>query len=238
MQKLLPRIGLVSKNYKGQRIPTGYGLYLYLNLIFILLLQGDSFQTFFFFTLVTLGGLLDDLYGNDTCKGLGGHIQYFWQKKQLDSALLKILLTWMGAFFLLLPLDSFFPWDLLLLLLATNTLNLLDLRPGRAMKGFILATIPLLFFGLFPPKLLCFFIPLLLYLPRDLSGRAMLGDTGSNLLGALLGLLFLKSLSPSIRGFILLIFLFLHVLAEFYSFSHLIATNPLLRRLDQWGRRD
>jgi len=66
----------------------------------------------------------------------------------------------------------------LLVGLAANALNQLDTRPGRALKAYLLAAIPLR-------------APLgvaVLLLPYDLREMAMLGDAGSNALGALLGL--------------------------------------------------
>src|SRR5262249_4707703 len=74
--------------------------------------------------------------------------------------------------------------------LATNLFNLLDLRPGRSTKAFVLLGAclgigsadlrPLWGLGLFAgPALVAGFY--------DLRERAMLGDTGANLLGALAG---------------------------------------------------
>ena len=70
------------------------------------------------------------------------------------------------------------------LVLATNAFNLLDLRPGRSIKAFILlgaalmlgsgTTRPLWAIGLFAA-------PALIAGAYDLRERAMLGDTGANL---------------------------------------------------------
>ena len=84
------------------------------------------------------------------------------------------------------------------LVLATNAFNLLDLRPGRAIKAFVLLGAgltlgsldvrPLWALGLFAA-------PALVAGLYDLRERAMLGDTGANLLGALAGLWLVLTLS-------------------------------------------
>ncbi len=84
------------------------------------------------------------------------------------------------------------------LVLATNVFNLLDLRPGRATKAFVLLGAglaigsadlrPLWALGLFAA-------PALVAGAYDLRERAMLGDTGANLLGALAGLWLVLTLS-------------------------------------------
>ncbi len=77
------------------------------------------------------------------------------------------------------------------LVLATNLFNLLDLRPGRSVKAFVLLGAALMIGEgeLHTFEHLGLFIgPLLVAGVFDLRERAMLGDTGSNLIGALAGL--------------------------------------------------
>ena len=66
----------------------------------------------------------------------------------------------------------------LLVGLAANALNQLDTKPGRALKAYLAASVPLR-----APKGTA-----VLLLSYDLREMAMLGDAGSNALGALLGL--------------------------------------------------
>jgi len=77
------------------------------------------------------------------------------------------------------------------LVLATNAFNLLDLRPGRSTKAFVLLGLGL-GIGSGGPRQLwtlgLFAAPALVAGLYDLRERAMLGDTGANLLGALAGL--------------------------------------------------
>lgn len=236
VEGLLRRSSLLQENYQGEKIPTAYGLYLYFHLLFLLpLMAGDLFPRLFFFTLVTGGGFLDDCCGGGDHRGLKGHFRFFLEEKRFNTGLFKVLFSGMGAVYLLLPLYPFFLLDLLLLLTAINSMNLLDLRPGRAMKAFFFLLLPLLWLNLIPQVFFFFFLPFLLAFSLELQEQVMLGDTGSNLLGALLGF-FLLSLPLLLRLLFLSFFLLLHMTAEFSSLSALIQRSHLLRRLDMLGR--
>jgi UDP-GlcNAc:undecaprenyl-phosphate GlcNAc-1-phosphate transferase len=125
------------------------------------------------------------------------------------------------------------------LVLATNALNLLDLRPGRALKVFVLIgaglTIgsrelrPLWTLGLFVG-------PALVAGAYDLREEAMLGDTGANLLGALAGLWMVLVLSQTGQLIALALLVVVTVYGELRSISALVARVPLLRELDSFGR--
>jgi UDP-N-acetylmuramyl pentapeptide phosphotransferase/UDP-N-acetylglucosamine-1-phosphate transferase len=125
------------------------------------------------------------------------------------------------------------------LVLATNVFNLLDLRPGRSTKAFVLLgaglTIgsmdlrPLWSLGLFAA-------PVLVAGAYDLRERAMLGDTGANLLGALAGLWLVLTLSGTGQLIALVLLAAVTLLGEIRSLSALIERTPGLRELDSWGR--
>ncbi len=92
--------------------------------------------------------------------------------------------------------------DVALLILATNLGNLLDLRPGRAEKGLVLlgAGLCLGAWTLAPLELLGIFVgPVLVGAWLTLGEKAMLGDTGSNLIGALAGVWLLTALGADAR---------------------------------------
>jgi UDP-GlcNAc:undecaprenyl-phosphate/decaprenyl-phosphate GlcNAc-1-phosphate transferase len=125
------------------------------------------------------------------------------------------------------------------LVLATNALNLLDLRPGRSTKAFVLLggglaigsanPRPLWALGVFAgPALIAGFY--------DLRERAMLGDTGANLLGALAGLWLVLTLSGTGQLVALVVLGALTVYGELRSISKLVERTPGLRQLDSWGR--
>jgi UDP-GlcNAc:undecaprenyl-phosphate/decaprenyl-phosphate GlcNAc-1-phosphate transferase len=125
------------------------------------------------------------------------------------------------------------------LVLATNVFNLLDLRPGRATKVFVLlgagltigaaSVRPLWAIGLFAG-------PALVAGVYDLRERAMLGDTGANLLGALAGLWLVLTLSGLGQAVALAVLATITVYGELRSISGIVERVPLLRELDSWGR--
>ena len=74
-------------------------------------------------------------------------------------------------------------------------------------------------------------------LPADLGERLMLGDTGANLLGAVLGLAVVLETSRPVRTVVLIVLIVLNLASERVSFSAVIDRTPGLRQLDRLGRR-
>jgi len=129
--------------------------------------------------------------------------------------------------------------DVALLILATNLFNLLDLRPGRAEKGLVLLGTGLCLgaWTLAPLELLGIFLgPVLVGARLTLGERAMLGDTGSNLVGAVAGVWLLTTLGADARLVALAAVLALTVYGEMRSISATIDSVPPLRWLDSLGR--
>jgi hypothetical protein len=129
--------------------------------------------------------------------------------------------------------------DVALLILATNLFNLLDLRPGRAEKGLALlgAGLCLGAWTIAPLELLGIFAgPALVGAWFTLRERAMLGDTGSNLLGAVAGVWLLTTLDADARLIALAIVAGLTIYGELRSISATIESVPPLRWLDSLGR--
>src|SRR3954454_3287657 len=126
-----------------------------------------------------------------------------------------------------------------LLVLTTNLFNLLDLRPGRSAKAFVLLGIgltvgawdvdPLWALGLFAGAVLALGV-------YDVRERAMLGDTGSNVMGALAGLWLVLALGTTGQLVALIVVLLVTAYGEFRSLSALIERTPGLRQLDSFGR--
>ncbi len=129
--------------------------------------------------------------------------------------------------------------DVALLVLATNLFNLLDLRPGRAEKALALLGLGLCLGGwtLAPVELLGIFAgPILVGAWLTLRERAMLGDTGSNLIGAVAGVWLLTVLGADARLVALAIVCAITIYGELRSLSAMVESVPPLRWLDSLGR--
>lgn len=118
---------------------------------------------------------------------------------------------------------------------AANLLNLLDLRPGRALKATVLAGALTGSAGL--PVAAAAAGASLGVLRDDLAERTMLGDTGANAAGALLGVAALAGLGRRSRWALLSVLVALTVASEKVSFTAVIERTPVLRQLDALGRR-
>ena len=126
-----------------------------------------------------------------------------------------------------------------MLVLATNAFNLIDLRPGRASKAFVLLGLGLSIGSGGPRQLWSlglFAAPALVAGVYDLRERAMLGDTGANLLGALAGLWLVLALSSTGQLIALALLIALTIYGELRSISGFIERTPGLRQLDSLGR--
>ncbi len=207
-------------------------------------------------------GLLDDLVGATSAKGLRGHLTAL-ARGELTTGVVKILglaVTGVAASALTATAaadgrvagehdgpdlldgpDGPDVLDLLDLLVggavvagSANVVNLLDLRPGRALKATAAVSLPLLLAGSpTPPAVLgaC-----AAALPGDLAGRSMLGDTGANAAGAMVGVALLETLDRRGRLVALAVLAALTLASENFSFTRVIAATPVLRRVDAWGR--
>ncbi len=190
-------------------------------------------------------GFLDDALGRgaavDTPRGWRGHARALGEGRLSTGAIKAIGALALAAYVVSgRGLESWrYAADIALLLLATNLFNLLDLRPGRAEKGLALlgAGLCLGAWTLAPIELLGIFAgPILVGAWLTLGERAMLGDTGSNLVGAVAGVWLLTTLGPDARLIALAIVLVLTVYGEMRSISATIEQVPPLRWLDSLGR--
>ena len=149
---------------------------------------------------------------------------------------------------------------------TANLANLLDLRPGRALKATVLVATPLSYFscaaakapasgasgapsatpaapasasGASAQRLLASGLnaAAITALVEDLQEPTMLGDTGANAAGALLGTSLAANDSWKLRLGTALGVVGLILASEKVSFSKVIAANPALNWLDQLWRR-
>ena len=243
-------LGLVRPNFRGDRIPASVGITFLIIAAVTYTMVGALIPSLGTaargFGLVSVGfgllGLADDLWGSRAVGGYRGHLRALLRGhlttgaiKLLGGGIVALLAAWLvrGPNLPLLLLDA------LLIALAANTLNLLDLRPGRALFGFALLALPTLICLLRSPTLsgsaLLGVVALSAateWLP-DTRGRAMMGDTGSNLLGASAGLAAALTLPLTGRIVLLLALAALNLAAERVSLATVIARTPWLAALDR-----
>lgn len=126
--------------------------------------------------------------------------------------------------------------DALLIALSANVVNLLDLRPSRALKGFgVMCAVAIAA----SPKSIDLLGPLLalavVAAPAEFAGRVMLGDVGANVLGGAAGLGLAIALSPVARLMAVALLLAVHLVCERVSLTDVIAGNRVLAWLDRIG---
>ncbi|MEU1811744.1 hypothetical protein O7622_15300 [Micromonospora sp. WMMD1076] len=118
---------------------------------------------------------------------------------------------------------------------TANLVNLLDLRPGRALKSGMLLGAPLTTgpYGGLAAGAVGASAALV---GDDLGERVMVGDSGANALGALLGVSLAARTGPLGRAGVLAVLAALTAASEKVSFTQVIARTPGLRHLDELGR--
>ncbi len=120
---------------------------------------------------------------------------------------------------------------------AANLLNLLDLRPGRALKATVLAGALLATDARGEAAAGAAVGAAAGLLGPDLAGESMLGDTGANSAGALLGAALVQRSGRRGRLVALAVLAGLTLASERVSFTKVIESTPGLRELDALGRR-
>jgi UDP-GlcNAc:undecaprenyl-phosphate GlcNAc-1-phosphate transferase len=258
--RLLRKRGLVRRNYRKHPVPTAGGLFLMgsctISLtVFGLLMEaaGISWLTLregmvFLAGSLSMGmlGWQDDLAGDKEVKGLRGHLLTLFREQRMTGGLMKLLGG--GATALICSLCLSGTWEEVvihagILALYSNLVNLFDLRPGRALKVFwlllalLMAGTPLSQDETGWVYLTVILVATALYFVYDARGIVMLGDTGANYLGFLLGFANVLWLPDSAKVVVLGGLIAIHILAEFISFSRIIQSVPLLALVDRWGRK-
>ena len=190
-------------------------------------------------------GLLDDSLGMgsspDSPRGWRGHASAVLRGELSTGAVKAVGALALAAYVVTGTGSEWLGYlaDIALLILATNLFNLLDLRGGRVEKALLLLVAGFCLVGwtLAPVELLGVFIgPFLVGLWFTLGERAMLGDTGSNLAGAVAGVILLTELSETGRLVALVIVVAITLFGEFRSISRTIDRIPPLRFIDSLGR--
>lgn len=247
--KLCRRWNWLKANYRGRVVPCSYGVIwwafcsvLYAELAWAAAPETRSLSLAFLISAFGFGllGLIDDLWGSAEVKGLRGHLRSLRQGK-LTTGLLKAV----GGLTVAMVTASLLHagWAMLLsgllIALMANAMNLLDMRPGRAVSVFLVLSVVVVIYLLrseqaLTAALLGFLMAAALLLRRrDAAGEAMMGDVGSNLLGGVLGVSLAAGLPLWAQGVVLVLLVILHITAERISLSQWIENTPWARQLDR-----
>jgi hypothetical protein len=246
-------------NYQGREIPAAAGLGFVLGPWGACLAAAflkASFVDYYFLLMVALAatvmagvGLVDDLYGNRSVTGFAGHMRSLMRGRITTGAVKAIAGGAVGlgvgtvlAVHWLSPALTDLGEGLLnavVIALTTNLVNLLDVRPGRALKGFVvLAGLAIVA----DPKAVYLVAPIgaiaLAFAPLDFGGRAMMGDVGSNSLGMVAGIALAWAMPMWGKLVLAAALVGIHLYGERRSLSDFIARAPALRWLDALGRAD
>jgi UDP-N-acetylmuramyl pentapeptide phosphotransferase/UDP-N-acetylglucosamine-1-phosphate transferase len=243
----------LRENWRGRWLPTGAGLVVPVALLLVEGgravsghgLRGGRAVVVIAATGFGLLGLLDDLAsgGDRDARGFRGHVGAL-ARGRLTTGGLKLVGGLAVAAVACGPAAGgragTLVADAALVALAANLGNLLDRRPGRALKASGLAFVALAALSAHRAALAGAAVAVgagLALLVDDLHEHLMLGDTGANALGAVLGLGVVLACGPTARLATLLALLALNLLSEVVSFTRIVEAVPPLRAADQWGRR-
>ncbi len=246
-KSLLVEGNIVRKNYREDLIPVCAGI------IFLPMLIINSSVVRYFYKsnhiyIYLLGimsmafiGILDDLIGDRDVSGLKGHFKSLLNGK-LTTGGFKAIFGGLVALLISVSISNDIidiGVNTLLIALSTNLMNLLDLRPGRAIKGYLfISVILLLTVPIYYDKIVIVILMsnVLAYFKEDLKANAMMGDTGSNVLGISVGIIIAYNFSFTIRLCLLMVLILIHIITEKYSLTKIIKNNKVLNYIDMLGR--
>lgn len=243
-------------NYRGLDLPTATGVAIVLGfltgpaLVAILhMVFGDSerlaraSEAGLFVAMSGVGfgllGLWDDLAGNDGERGWRAHVRAVRHGRATSGAL-KLFGGAALALIIVAPGSESAGWAIVraaVIAATANLFNLFDLRPGRACKFFIVSVAALLVVGgAAAPSLAAAAGAVIAFLPFDLRERVMLGDTGSNALGAIVGVGIVIDATHAVLVGVLVVLVALTIAGERPGLSRIVDGVAPLRKLDRAGR--
>jgi len=241
--------GFTVENYRSVALPCPLGLLVpaavtiaLVPLMLLAILGADGWELSglgFVLGVVALG-IADDAYSGAS-RGWRGHAAAVRSGTFSTGALKAIGIAGLALYAARDPShEGRWLLSALVLVLATNLFNLLDLRPGRAVKAYVLVAACCsvlawdedLFWGLG-----AWTAAFLVAGAFDLRERGMLGDTGSNAIGAVAGLWLVGSIeSDAGLAIAAAVLLAITAYGEFRSISAFVERTPGLRDLDSLGR--
>jgi UDP-GlcNAc:undecaprenyl-phosphate GlcNAc-1-phosphate transferase len=288
MERLMPALESSGKrvtNFRGRSVVVGLGIVWLVWAVGVafagLVLPSRGFQAVGLPTIaLVMGalafGMVDDVFGDPSARGFRGHLAAL-ARGCLTTGALKLFGigglslvaafysgagpggSWSGSGSVPVALElARWACAALVIALSANLVNLTDLRPGRALKSYVLlATVGIgigawatwagvgaltlaeqvFEIGAFKVCLLALALgPVFAVWRYDLGERAMLGDAGANAAGAFAGFLLAWRSPLWLLAVIAAILLALNLASERVSFSDVIERVRFLRWLDGLGR--
>ena len=262
-KSMLVNGNVIRPNYKNEMIPVGMGIvFLPMMIINSIILGFVTLNNIWFvsssnynlnivwllclalyiFSMMAMffAGALDDLIGNRNVSGLKGHFKSLF-KGELTTGGFKALFGGFVGLVVSVCISSSIVdiiVNTLIIALSTNLMNLFDLRPGRAIKAYLVIMIPIYitltgYTKVFPLLILP---NVLAYFNTDLKARGMMGDTGSNVLGISIGVLMALGYGIKVRLAWLVFLILMHLITEKFSLTKIIEKNRVLKFIDNLGR--
>ena len=262
-KSMLVNGNVIRPNYKNEMIPVGMGIVFLpmiiinsiilgfvtlnniwfvsssnynLNIVWLLCLALYIFSMMAMF----FAGALDDLIGNRNVSGLKGHFKSLF-KGELTTGGFKALFGGFVGLVVSVCISNDIVdiiVNTLIIALSTNLMNLFDLRPGRAIKAYLVIMIPIYITltGYIKALPLLILPNVLAYFNTDLKARGMMGDTGSNVLGISIGVLMAFGYGIKVRVAWLVFLVLMHLITEKFSLTKIIEKNKVLKFIDDLGR--
>ncbi|WP_303223139.1 glycosyl transferase [Intestinibacter bartlettii] len=262
-KSMLVNGNVIRPNYKNEMIPVGMGIvflpmiiinsiilgFVTLNNIWFVSSRNYNLNivwllclALYIFSMMAMffAGALDDLIGNRNVSGLKGHFKSLF-KGELTTGGFKALFGGFVGLVVSVCISSSIVdiiVNTLIIALSTNLMNLFDLRPGRAIKAYLVIMIPIYitltgYTKVFPLLILP---NVLAYFNTDLKARGMMGDTGSNVLGISIGVLMALGYGIKVRLAWLVFLILMHLITEKFSLTKIIEKNRVLKFIDNLGR--
>lgn len=254
--------GIEKQNFEGTKIPNATGVLISISLLItssIIIITPDVFgdlrnfkdplmHIFILTFTASFAGFIDDIFSTDEIRGFRGHLGELL-KGRVTTGMLKAILGLAIALII-----AAFTQDnlagivsaMFVIGLSMNAFNLLDIRPGRALKIYILmmavliltpVALNMVIFPAYWHLAGVVISPALILLYDDLSKKSMIGDTGANVLGAIVGYAVISTFTGNIRLVILALLLIFNFVADRWSITKMIESQPLLNTLDRLGRK-
>lgn len=246
VNRFFNELKLYKKNYNNKQVPYSGGTIIFISLclsfiVFYSLGEISYIKMLFFLFIIAsiyMIGMFDDLFGINDIKGLKGNIQAIASKK-FSTGIIKALSAILISCYIYYFFDEeYWAFKGIITALTTNLFNLFDLRPGRCIKLYYIFFI---FFNFSYTRwtnelFIIFSIIIIIYYFWDAYSFSMLGDSGSNIIGFITGLILSETIGTNLLMIfvILVILIMLQLLLDRYSLTNIIKLNFLLDQIDRF----